>query len=104
MAIKQVRMSDIDGTEDADFGVVVRDYPGLDDPRLLDVTKEQADALVAKAVKDVITVELRLPDTSTRSVLITKAELDKWLGKDDVLKNAAHLRGRRPGYRPSNGS
>jgi hypothetical protein len=104
LAIKQVKVSDLDGSEGAEVGAVVRDYPGLDAPRILDVTQAQADALAAKAVKDVVTVELRLPDTSTSVVLVAKAELDEWFGNDEVLKKAAYLKGRRPGFSPKNGN
>lgn len=104
MAIKTSKVSDLDGSDDADYGVVIRDYPELDAARLLDVTKAQADELIVQAVTDVLTVEVRLADGSTKQVLISKAELDKWLGKPDVLKNAAYLRGRRPGQSPGNGN
>ena len=104
MAIKQTKISDLDGTEGADVGVVVRGYPGVEGAKLLDVTPAQADALKDKAVKDVMTVEVRLSDTSSTTVLVSKKELDAWLGNPEVLKNAAHLRGRRPGYSPTNGN
>lgn len=104
MAAKVTKVSDIDGTEGADYGVVIRSYPGVDGAKLLDVTPDQAKALSAAAVKDVLSVEIRNPDTSTTAVLVSKAELDKWMGKSEVVKNAASLRGRRPGYSPTNGN
>jgi hypothetical protein len=97
LAIKQTKVSDLDGSDDAEYGVVVRDYPDLDAARILDVTKDQAEGLVALAVTDILTVEVRLPDNSVKQVLIRKVDLDKWLGKPEVLQEAAYLRGRRPG-------
>ncbi len=103
MAIRQLKVSDLDGSEGADIGIVVRDYPGLDQAKILDVTKEQAEAISGKALKNMVTLEVRLPDTSTREVLVSKTEFDKWAGgnADELLKHAASLRGRRPGYSPN---
>jgi hypothetical protein len=102
VASKVTKVSDINGDESADYGVVVREYPDLEGgDRLLDVTKAQAEALTGKAVRDVLQVEVRQPDGSPTTVLVSKAEIDKWLGSPDALKNAAYLRGRRPGTRPA---
>lgn len=102
MATQVSKVSDLDGSPNADIGAVVRNYLGLaGGDRILDITQEQMDALAAKAVKDVLTVELRMPDSSTRTLLVTKKELDAWLGKPEVLENAAHLKGRRPGFSPN---
>jgi len=101
LAIRTEKVSDIDGTPGADVGAVPRNYPGIDGgDHIMDITKEQADALMAKAVRDVITVELRFPSGS-QNVLVSKKDLDAWMGNPDVLKNAAHLKGRRPGYSPN---
>jgi hypothetical protein len=104
MAQKTQTVSDIDGAENANIGAVPRHYPSLEGgDRIVDITQEQAEALMAKSVKDVITVELRLPSGS-QNVLVSKKDLDAWLasgGNSDVLKNAAHLKGRRPGFSPN---
>jgi BioD-like phosphotransacetylase family protein len=102
LAIRTEKVSDLDGAPEANVGAVLRDYPGQESAKILDVTADQAKELEAKAVKDVVTVELRMPDTSTKTVLVAKKELDAWLGKpQEVLKNASFLRGRRPGFSPS---
>lgn len=103
MATKVEKVSDIDGADGADYGVVVRGFPGVDAAKLLDVTKEQAEALVGLAVKDAITVEVRNPDTSVHAVQVPVAAFKKWIGDNKVVQNAANLKGRRPGYSPGNG-
>lgn len=103
MATKVSKVSDLDGATDADYGVVIRGYPGVEGAKLLDVTAEQAEALQALAVKDSVTVEIRNPDSSTRALQIPVAAFNKWVGKPEVVQNAAHLKGRRPGYSPTNG-
>lgn len=104
MAVRQLKVSDLDQAEGADYGVVVRGYPGVEGAKLLDVTKEQAAELLGLAVKDAITVEVRNPDTSTTAVQVPVAAFKKWVGDDKVMQNAAHLKGRRPGYSPGNGN
>lgn len=101
MATKVSKVSDLDGAIDADYGVVVRGYPGVEGAKLLDVTASQADDLLGRAVKNTVTVEVRKPDTTVQAVQVSKAELDKWVGKPEVIQNAAHLKGRRPGYSPT---
>jgi hypothetical protein len=102
LAVRTFKVSDLDQAEGSDYGVVVRGYPGIDGAKLLDVTKEQADVLVGLAVKDAITIDVRNPDTSTNAVQVPVAAFNKWIGKPEVMQNAAHLKGRRPGYSPTN--
>lgn len=104
MASKVQKVSDLDGADDANFGVVVRGYPGVDAAKLLDVTEAQADDLMGKGVKNTILVEVRRPDSSTQTVQVPKVDFDKWIGKPEVVQNAAHLKGRRPGFSPTNGN
>ena len=100
MALRQVKVSDIDGAEGADVAVVVRDYPGLDQSKTIDVTPEQRAGLAAKALKNVMTLEIKTDDGEAETILVTKAEFDKWLGEPaQVLKNARNTRGRVPGSR-----
>lgn len=101
MATKVQKVSDLDGADNAEYGVVVRGYPGIEGAKLLDVTAEQSEALVALAVKDAITVEVRKPDTSVTAVQVPVAAFKKWVGDDKIVQNAAHLKGRRPGYSPT---
>lgn len=98
------KVSDIDGANNADYDVVVRGFPGVEAAKLLNVTKEQMEALLGLAVKDALTIEVRNPDTSTTAVQIPVAAFKKWVGDDKVVQNAANLKGRRPGYSPGNGS
>ncbi|MGQ0719505.1 MAG: hypothetical protein ACT4NP_19760 [Pseudonocardiales bacterium] len=106
MAIKSVKVSDLDGSDDADVTVVVREHPAIQQAKALDVTAEQVEALVAKAVTNVVTVEVRREDGTTADVLVNRTDLDKWLGDPDkVLAAARFNRGRQPGYSPQrNGS
>jgi hypothetical protein len=101
MAIKQVKVSDLSNQEGADVTAVIREYPGLDSAKALDVTVPEMEALVAKALTDVVVIELRLPDTSTKEVMLKKSDADKWLVKpDEILAAARGLKGRVPGYSP----
>jgi len=104
VAQKVQTVSDIDGADDADYGVVVRGFPGVEAAKLLDVTKDQAETLQGLAVKDTVTLEVRNPDTTVLTIQVPIAAFKKWIGDDKVVANAAHLKGRRPGYSPSNGS
>jgi hypothetical protein len=97
------KVSDLDGSSNANYGVVLRNYPGVDGAKLLDVTSEQAEALLNLAVKDSVTIEVRNPDGSVSAVQVPIAALKKWVGDDKVVQNAAHLKGRRPGFSPTNG-
>lgn len=100
MAVRQIKISDLDGSDGANITIVVRDYPGLDAAKAIDVTDEQADAVIAKAIKNAVTLEIRNEDTTTREVMVTKTEFDKWIGKpEDVLGAARGLKGRVPGTR-----
>lgn len=84
MAIRSVKVSDLDGSEPADTTVVIREHPAIQQAKSLDVTAAQAKALVDRlTVKNVVTVELRLEDgTPPVDVLVSTADLDKWLGAE----------------------
>lgn len=101
LAQRVEKISDLDGATAADYGVVLRSYPGVESDRLLDVTKEQVDALIALAVKDALVVEVRNPNTTVQHVQVPVAAVKKWVGDDKVVQNAAHLKGRKPGYSPN---
>lgn len=104
MAIRSVKISDLDGSEPADVTVVVRDHPAIQQAKALDVTAEQAETLIAKAVKNVVTVEIQAGESPKQEVLINLNDLNKWLGDPDkVLEAARFTRGRPPGYSPRNG-
>lgn len=105
MAIKSIKVSDIDGSDNADVTVVVREHPAIQSAKALDVTAEQAQALIDKAVNDVISVEVRKQDGTATDVLVSLPDLNQWLEKpDQVLDAARFLKGRQPGYSPRNGN
>ena len=105
MAVKSVKVSDLSGADGADITVVLRDYPGLDAAKALDVTPDESTALLAKALSDVLVLELRMPDSTTKEVMVKKTDLDKWMVKpEEVVASARSLRGRQPGYSPRNGN
>jgi hypothetical protein len=107
VALRQVKISDIDGVDGANITIVIRDgYPGMDAAKAIDVTPEQAEAIQGKALKNAVTLEVRSEDGSTRDLLVSKTDLDKWLVKpDEVIAAARGLKGRVPGFSPrSNGN
>lgn len=104
MAVKSVKVSDLSGADGADITVVLREYPGMESAKALDVTPDESTALLAKALSDVVVLELRNPDNTTKEVMVKKTDLDKWMVKpEEVIAGARSLRGRQPGYSPRNG-
>lgn len=100
IAIKSVNVSDISGVElknDDLVEVVVRDHPKVPEGCRLDAATGELEAL--KTVNNIVRLELRYPDGTTKDVLCTVTELEK-LVPVDVLTSAPGLRGRKPGYRP----
>ncbi len=105
MAIKSIKVSDLDGSNNADVTVVVREHPAIQAAKALDVTAEQAQALIGKAVNNVVTVEVRKQDGTTTDVLVSLPDLNQWLeNPEQVLEGARFLKGRQPGYSPRNGT
>lgn len=104
MAIVSRKVSDLSGEEgtDADFAqVVVRQHPKLDQPKALDVLVSELGQF--KDIGDLVVLEIRMPDTSTREMYVRLTEFNKTApNMDDVLQNARGTRGRIPGSR--NGS
>lgn len=100
MAYRQLRVSDVSGNDINDeqaVSVVVRSHPDLEDGKVFDASLEEVEGL--KSVGNLVELELRLPNTSTRTVMVTKAEFDK-LMPVDKLKTMPGLKGRRPGFSP----
>lgn len=100
MAIRNIRVSDITGAElkdDDSIHVVVRDHPKLNGPKQLDAASGELEAL--KTVNNLVHIEIRRADGTTKEVAATVTELEKVIPLD-VLEKADGLRGRRKGYRP----
>jgi len=101
MAIKviQQKLSDLSGTEGTDdqfVEVIVRQHKAIDKPRTLDVLTTELEAL--KPITDLVALEVRNADGTTRDVYVRQAEFDKWCS-DNALQNARSTRGRVPGTR-----
>lgn len=103
MAIVQRKVSDVSGAEapeEAFATVIVRQHPKVEQPRRLDVLPAELAEL--KEVGDLVVVEVRLPDTSTREVFVRYADFVKWC-PDEAVSSAPGTRGRVPGSRVGNG-
>jgi hypothetical protein len=106
MGFRQIRTSDLSGGELKDDEVVtvaVKSHPDLTDGgRVFDAAQDELAGL--KPVTNLVQLELRYADGTTKDVLVTKTDFSKVV-PDEVLKNADSLRGRRTGYKPgSNGA
>lgn len=101
MAIVSRKVSDLSGQEapDEQFAqVVVRQHPKLDQPKALDVLVAELELF--KDIGDLVVLEVRMPDTSTREIYVKLADFNKAAqNMDDVLKVARGTRGRLPGSR-----
>ena len=101
MAIVSRKVSDLSGQEgsDSEFAqVVVRQHPKVDQPKALDVLVEELDKF--KDIGDLVVLEVRMPDTSTRDVYVRLTDFNKAAeNMDKVLTDARGTRGRVPGSR-----
>ena len=104
MAIVSRKVSDLSGQEGSDDNfaqVVVRQHPKLDQPKALDVLV--AELANFKDIGDLVVLEVRMPDTSTRDVYVRLSDFNKAAENMDAVLHAARgTRGRVPGTR--NGS
>lgn len=95
----QLRTSDLTGEilqEDQVVSVVVRAAG-----KIFDASAQELAGL--KTVNNVVELELRHPDGRTEEILVSKASFDQVVSAE-VLDKADSIRGRRTGFRPSNGS
>jgi hypothetical protein len=94
-------VSDLSGDEgvDNDFAqIVVRQHPKLDQPKALDVLTSELTSF--KDIGDLVVLEVRMPDSSTRDIHMRLAEFNKVApNMDDILQDARGTRGRVPGSR-----
>ena len=101
MAIVSRKVSDISGSEapDAEFAqVIVRQHPKLEQPKALDVLADEVAQL--KDIGDLVVLEVRMPNGSTRDVHMRLTEFNKIApNMDEILQNARGTRGRLSGTR-----
>lgn len=100
IGFKQVRTSDISGVDLKDDEVVtvsVRRHPDLADGKVFDAAEDELAGL--KPVTNLVQLELRAADGSTKEILVSKADFAKVI-PDAVLQGADSLRGRRTNFRP----
>lgn len=97
-----MKVSDLDGSDGADVSIVIREHNAISSPKAVDVTAEQAQALIAKAVKNVTTIQVQEENGTKYDLLVSVSDLDKWLGDaTKVLNGARFLKGRPQGYSPN---
>ncbi len=101
MAIVSRKVSDLSGQEGSDMEfaqVVVRQHPMTDQPKALDVLVEELNQF--KHIGDLVVLEVRMPDHSTKDVYVKLADFNKAADNmEDVLRAARGTRGRLPGSR-----
>ena len=106
MAIVSKKISDLtgnEGTDDEFAAVVIRQYPGLDQPKALDVLVPELDQF-KDVSDDLVILEVTMPDNSKRDVYVKLADFKKVApNMDEIVKKARGTRGRVPGTRVGNG-
>jgi hypothetical protein len=96
MALVTKMQSDITGVEaaEADFiQLVVRQHPAIKEPKALDVLPDEIASL--KEADNLVIVDVK-NGAEVKQIVIPIDEFRE-LVSDDVVKNARHTRGRRPG-------
>jgi hypothetical protein len=99
------RTSDLSGTElpdDQVVTVVVKQHPDLADGKIFDAAVDELLGLKGMA-NNLVQLEIRSPDGTTADVVVTKSEFTKLVSKEK-LDGFDSARGRRTGYKPSNGT
>lgn len=103
MAYVSKRISDLTGTEADDekfVELVVRSAPGLTQPVKLDVLPDEIKGL--KGAGELVILEVG-NNGEKAQLIVTLAEWKKLSPKiDEIVANAPGLKGRRPGWKPSN--
>lgn len=105
MGFKQVRTSDLSGADLGDdqvVTVVVKQHPDLTEGKIFDAAVDELLGLKGMA-NNLVQLEVRSPDGTTADVVVTKTEFSKLVTKDK-LDGFDSARGRRTGYKPSNGN
>ena len=107
MAIVSRKESDFNGQSgtDAEFAsVVVRQHPGIDQPKALDLLLAELEGF-KDIGGDLVILEVREPGKEAHDVYMRVADFNK-LAPDmpAILKNARGTRGRVPGTKVGNGN
>jgi hypothetical protein len=98
LATVTLKQSDLTGVQgpDEEFGrLVVRNYPGVEGARQLDVRPEEVDEI--STVTDLIELDYYAPGNGTpQRLVVAKADFDKLTSSNiaEVLAGARTLRGR----------
>ncbi|MCA1565856.1 MAG: hypothetical protein LC803_09500 [Acidobacteria bacterium] len=103
MAIVSRMVSDLTGQEgnETDFvTLTVREHPSITEPKALDVLPDEISDL--KDAGNVVVAEVT-NNGDKRQFVVMLADFRK-LVSDDVLVKARGIRGRRPGWSPTNKS
>ena len=107
MAIVSRKVSDFNGESGADTefaSVVVRQHPGIDQPKALDLLLTELEG-VKDIGGDLVICEITTPNGATNTVYMKVTDFNKLApNMTDVLKNARGIRGRVPGTRVGNGN
>lgn len=102
MAYRSVRVSDLSGAEGADedfVSVVVRKHPAIEEAVVFDAKPDELKGL--KSAGDLVILEVKNGGDPVQ-IVTTIGEFKKLSPNiDEVLKNAPGVRGRRPGFRPT---
>lgn len=103
MAIVTRKVSDLSGTEapEADFvSVIVRQHPKVPDAKRIDALPAELDQF--KNVGDLVVLEIRNPDSTSREVYVRYADFAKVV-TDEALTKLPGTKGRIPGTRLNGG-
>jgi hypothetical protein len=107
VAIVSRKVSDFNGESgtDAEFAsVVVRQHPGIDQPKALDLLLTELEGFKDIGA-DLVILEVREPGKEAHDVYMKVADFNKLApNMVDVLRNARGTRGRVPGTRVGNGN
>jgi hypothetical protein len=104
MAYRNIRVSDISGTEIDEASaveIVIRRHPHLDESRRLDASEAEIAGL--RTMDDLVSLQVRRANGTVDQVFCTLAGF-RQVVPDSALEGATSTRGRRPGYRPRGNS
>lgn len=103
MAYISKRVSDLSGVEanDSEFvELVVREAPWIEQAVKLDVLPDEIKGL--KSAGQLVILEIRAPGEEPKQMICSATEFKKLNPEiETIVKEAPGLRGRRPGFKPS---
>lgn len=100
MALVSRMVSDLTGAEAAEsefIKLVVREHPGIDQPKSLDVLPKEVEGL--KTAGEIVVLEVN-HNGFKKQLVMTLADFRK-VCPDDKVTSAPGTRGRRPGFSPA---